>query len=322
MKTDNGCVAFQSGAPPNKGGTFSNNIVDGSDRTGTSGSNAVCYGIYHDWPDEIQNNVFQDLVNPLVGGANSDGHSEVSGNLINNCLSSAGGANHNNCVESFFGGTVYIHDNVINMNNPNNAGETMFLGTAGETDYIWNNIIYNITGNGPETEFRDGTVSQYWYNNTIVNIVGGNCIGSTGSDAASHVTVINNHCIGGGLPSNGGVYSASNNITQSAAQADSNSSPHFDQYTSLQAFVYGPVVTTNSTVGAGANLTTGASWPPFSTNSTNYACIAESVNGVMQVVCPAKGAVGRPTSGPWDVGAYLLTGQAPDAPTNLQASVQ
>ena len=327
MTVDNGCVAFQLGAPPNTGGNFSNNVIDGSDRTGTSGANGVCYGIYHDWPAVIKNNVFRQLVNPLVGGVNDGGTVEIGGNLFDTCLSSAGGANHNNCLESFFGGTVYIHDNVVNMNNPNNAGETAFLGDAGEVDYVWNNIFYNITGNAPETEFRNGAVTQYWYNNTFVNTVGGSCLGATGSPSAGTAVIVkNNHCIGGGMPSSGGVYTASNNLTETISQATGNSSPHFDQYTSSETYVYSPLASTNSTIGAGANLTSGASWPSgYSTSDTSYGCTAKTVSGVVQSVCSGRTALDRPSSGAWDVGAYLFSGsaaQGPQPPTNLQAAVQ
>jgi hypothetical protein len=325
LSTDN-CVVFQTGGQPNIGGTFSNNVLDGSDRIGTSGSFGVCYGIYHDWPSVIKNNVFRDLVNSLVGGVNSGGVAEISGNLIDTCISSQGAANHANCLESFFGGTVYIHDNIINQDNANNEGEVAFLGSGGETDYVWNNIFYNITGNAPETEFRNGTLSQFWYNNTFVNIVGGTCLGATGSNTSSTVVVKNNHCIGGALPTNGGAYTVSNNLTQTSTQANANSSPHFDQYTVSQFPVFDPVASTNSTVGAGQNLTSQATGNLAGlTNATNYACTQQTVSGVVQAVCPGRTSVARPASGSWDVGAYQFsssTVQAPQPPRSLQATVQ
>jgi hypothetical protein len=195
----------------------------------------------------------------------------------------------------------------------------MFIGDGGETDYVWNNVIYNITGNAPETEFRNGTVTQYWYNNVFMNAVGGFCLGSTGSAGSSRVFVKNNHCIGGALPSNGGAYTVSNNLTQTISQAASQG------YTTSGSYFYAPQDGSGSTVNTGANLTTGASWPSgFPTSDTVYSCTLQTVNRVIQSVCPARKALARPTSGAWDVGAYLFASSVagPQPPAGLTAYVQ
>ena len=44
-----------------------------------------------------------------------------------------------------------------------------------------------------------------------------------------------------------------NNLQQTTAQADANSSPKFDQYTASETYSYSPVATANSTVAAGQN---------------------------------------------------------------------
>jgi hypothetical protein len=167
-------------------------------------------------------------------------------------------------------------------------------------------------------------MSLHFWNNTIVN-PSYNCFEWVSGFGGSFnvVYIENNDCISGAGLSNSGfaakATTINNNVTQTAAQANSNSSPQFDQYSLSEAYVYSPLASTNSTVGAGTNLT--SVWPSsFSTNDAGYACSEQTVNGVMQSVCPGRSTTNsRGTS--WDAGAYQF-GSGPNPPSGLAASVQ
>jgi hypothetical protein len=117
----------------------------------------------------------------------------------------------------------------------------------------------------------------------------------------------------------------STSLGQTHAQANANSSPHFDQYNASQTFVYSPVAATNSTVGAGVDvssfcsaLTTAAVSDPSLAdaaiacgNDTHYACIYITSNHT--VSCPARTALPWPTVR--DDGAYHQGGSPPQAAT-------
>jgi hypothetical protein len=307
---------------------FTNGVIDGTDATGASPAGGTCYAFYTALPS-ITNTVIHGaasgsatngLANGIVGGPAS-GVMTLSGNLIYNIIESNAGS-HPNCVEMGGGATYYIHDNVIHDCN----GETMFNGSGGEVDYVWNNLFYNVLGNAPEYDVRSGTGTVHWWNNTIEVPAATYCLGQTGSGSESG-DMTNNHCIvgsGGTLTTTTGL-TLKTNLQQSQAQANANSSPHFDQYTLSEAFVFSPLASTNSTVGAGTNLTGSCSGASVGLCSDNlYACTEGTVNGVVQSVCPARTVNPRPSTGAWDIGAYLYGGDsaaAPNPPTGLNASV-
>lgn len=242
---------------------------------------------------------------------------------------------HPNMFESIgagiFGtsGVFYYHDNYTH--NTSN-GEGFQVGNPNETDYAWNNV-WDMTpnragNNGPQVPQQGGTSnwSLYFWNNTV--IWGTGCIVE---DSGSHGTAVdnyyfqNNHCINDGKITNNTVAGA---LAPSGAHANSNnlgmttSTATSQGYTSGETFVYSPSTGTDSTVGAGADLS--ASWPSgFSTADTTYACSKQTVSGVIQPVCPARAANARASS--WDIGAYqFAAGGAtpPNPPTALSYSIQ
>jgi hypothetical protein len=321
------CILIQG---PYLGGTSSNdvykyNVIDGSDRTGTSGTTGACYVFYTSYSGvKILNNVIRYVVNPFVGYSASG--SEIGGNLIEYGLVSVGGS-HCNMVETE-GGTFWIHDNIF-RNFQCAGGETLWVGNAAnEVDYVWNNVIYNL--NAAQTvnagEHVTGIQVYYW-NNTVVPPSGATCLASDMA-AGGSITLYaqNNHCITTASNaidpsfSNYGTVTNTNNLLQTPAQADADATTHFDQYTPLQTYANSPVVSTNSTVGQGTNLT--SLWPNgYPTNDAQYGVAEQTINGVVQAV------LGRPTnprSGTWDIGAYEFGSQGlpPNPPTALQAVVQ
>jgi hypothetical protein len=321
-----GSCAFFAGDGGASNNLVTNTVMDGSDRTGATpdgnGDTGTCYAFYPDMPN-VKNSVIHDLANGIVGHANYT--IEVGNNLIYNIVFSNNGS-HPNAIEIGDGNTHYFHDNVIHDANGETFNLTPASGVA-EVDWVWNNLFYRIIGNPPETGGLNSTFTAHWFNNTIANL----CDAKTGSCTESGLVcfsavnfasqiVTNNHCISGSLGASGSTLTT--NLQQSSTQADANSSPHFDQYTSSETYAYSPTASSNSTVGAGTNLA--SSWPAgFSTNETSYACTQQAVNGVVQAVCPTPTSNTRGAT--WDVGAYQFSSsqtQAPQAPTDLTATVQ
>jgi hypothetical protein len=126
---------------------FQYDIIDGSDRTGSSGANGVCYAFYTSYVGvKVLNSVIRYVVNPFVvyTGSSSASGMEIGGNLIEYGLVSIGGS-HCNMIETE-GGYFYIHDNVI-RNTQCGADEVLWVANAAnEVDYVWNNLIYGLDG--------------------------------------------------------------------------------------------------------------------------------------------------------------------------------
>ena len=116
--------------------------------------------------------------------------------------------------------TFYIYDNVIHDTGASNHTECESIityGSRGETDYVWDNVLYNLGGNPIDIDARAQNGSPptafYAWNNSMTggfNGPGGNgsgdppyplnsnqpCFGSAGSPASEAIVVIqNNLCI-------------------------------------------------------------------------------------------------------------------------------
>jgi len=338
---DNGgnCVIFGSNYGGSSNILYQYNIVDGSDRTGMGSPGNTTGGTCDTWYTSQQGaKMLSNVVHDVVNGWLPTTGSEFGGNLVYNVLTT-NYVNHCNAIETLGGGTYYIHDNVIHNENGGCAGgETMMIGNGSETDYVWNNVIYNLTNStgtmappiAPQGPSSGNSI--YMWNNTIVVPVGQTnaCLAWSGQGSGtifSTINMQNNHCITSGSyaldPSlaNYTTTTVNNtNLVQTPKQADADSSPHFDEYTSSETYAYSPVASTNSTVGAGTNLA--SSWVSgFSTNDTSYGCTYDS--SVQTVSCPARAANTRPQSAPWDIGAYEFNAQdpPPNPPTGLTATV-
>lgn len=235
---------------------------------------------------------------------------------------------HPNCIETLSlatgTGTYHIHDNRV---HDAYGCEGLQIGNPGETDYVWNNIWYNMTvvgANGPQVPQSLTPVAMYFWNNTIVVPRWSGCI----TDAAHGYTwsgpfqSINNLCIN----------TAGSNSSQSSTHTNPVSAPTAvlipntglttstatsDGYTNAQPFVYSPTSAGSPSVGAGINLT--SRWPAgFTTVDSHIICTEQTISGVVQSVCTGT-ANTRPGSGAWDVGAYEFTGSVtptPSAPIN------
>jgi hypothetical protein len=217
--------------------------------------------------------------------------------------------------------------------------------SASTTDYIFNNLIYDV---GSMEYFNVGQNSQgnqgrlNVFNNTFETTTAQAQLGCATTGFAHPSTFANNHYIndaasqyGTGCTTSGQITFVNDSLKQTHAQANANAkSPHFDPYTTSQAFAFSPVASTNSTVGAGTNeqsfcTTMLASSDPLiqvagaaCQSDTTYACSYYAQNHT--VSCPSRNNVARPASA-WDIGAYQFSSAqagGPNPPTGLTASVQ
>jgi hypothetical protein len=246
---------------------------------------------------------------PCVGsqGDGSGAVGELSGNLLHDCgypwpapNSGVHGdviqADKNNSGGDTSAGTLSIHDNVIydTGRDSTNECESMLIGNPGETDYVWNNVVYNLQGNGigfpQDGGYARGTAMYVW-NNTLV---GGGSAGSfsygstcvSGSGSWSAVVIQNNYCVANAAAFNapsGAV--VDHNVVRTKAQADT------DRMTaSTTPYAFYPTAGA-PTIGVGVNLTS-------------------SCTGVAARLCADTTYAGtrtthaRTASGAWDVGAY------------------
>jgi hypothetical protein len=274
-------------------GVFDNSDGDGVSGGGTQSFNSM-YSIYKAMTNAIK---------PYSNG-------EIGGNLITGITNSFDGVTHENCIETIQAqgtGIYYIHDNVITGNV---ECEGLQVGNSGETDYVWNNI-WNSSGagnNGPQVPQSSPSGSMYFWNNTVA---GGwpYCIQNAGHGSAFTGTfwAANNHCINSSSAITDGSFTAgtltiANNVGMTPALAATQG------FANTQYFQFSPTSLTNSTFGAGANLT--SSWPTgtspsggtFSTNDSTYAAQEEIINGVVQAVAPTRTSQVRPLTGAWAAG--------------------
>jgi hypothetical protein len=314
------------GAPP--GETLVNNIVDfygdsdpGGQRLTLGGFWNVAYNVFRGYTTAIPNTVhiFHDN---LVEYFLEDGHSNL---FETNDLT----------------GTNPIYNNVfrhIENNVTSGGGVAFWWGPAsGATDYFFNNLVYDV---GPLEYFNMGgnALTQVKgnyvvFNNTFQSNANQPVLRCTGYTNGT-IADTNNHYIDDDSSYILGPCSTLTSTTplvQTNAQAASNVSMHFDQYTASETYGYSPVVSTNSTVVAGTNeysgycsalSTAGLNAAATACQSgTTYACAYNTSNHTVN--CSAPTVVARPSSGAWDVGAYEFNAQnpPPNPPTGLSAVV-
>lgn len=249
----------------------------------------------------------------------------VPGEIAYNDIHNIGvviGSVHPNCIETAGNGTFtwFIHDNnVHDMTGTHEQCETLQIGNTGETDYVWNNLFYNL-GGADIMRFPQGSgkspIALYFFNNTFVSSPSNVCgdVGTNGGSWSLAFVMVNNHCIptltpGGtsqsqlmisGAVSGATTITFTHNVVQSAATATAAG------YTASQTpYVYFPINGSATTVGAGTNLTGTSTFPSgFTTNDTSYACSQQTISGVVQSVCPSRAQNARPATGSWDSGVY------------------
>jgi hypothetical protein len=245
------------------------------------------------------------------------------------------GGNHPNCIETIGGivgsGNFYIHDNWIHgmPNSPTEQCETLQVGNTGETDYVFNNVWCCHIGGGDVAQFPQNNqpnVNGLYFINNVWEEDLGNGVCANASNATSWLNafvMVNNFCLVPNAP-NGTTQSQklmsgstitspstlvfSNNIVEQISVANGHGC------IATSTFPYMPSVGCQDTVGIGSNLTA-TYWPGgFSTNDTTLACLEQTVNGVVQSVCPRRTSNSRPSSGAWDSGPYEFLNAKPNPP--------
>jgi hypothetical protein len=213
---------------------------------------------------------------------------------------------------------AYIYNNVIHDFAAGSGGfYPNICGTAANATYLWNNVVYNnFAGGNSDIQIdpygaSSGCGKFYIWDNTLevpaatsaaaIRIVNrGFAIGT--------LVVQNNHFVtdSGALDTGAGAQTLTNNYntTQTNAQASAQG------YASTETYAYSPTGSTSATVGTGANLTSSCSTIASLCSDTPYAV---RLDPATNTVIAARGMNARPSSGPWDTGAYLYSG-APAPP--------
>jgi len=307
------------------GSAIHDNVIDGSDSPNLDFMGGILHGV------SVYNNVIRYVYNGFNGVVN-----DFHGNLVEyNYIATSG--DHCNMVfpqNVYSGTTLWLYNNVV---RDKQCGTTVFtLANANNTNlvaYQYNNVLYDNQAAGGNDGLGSGghdpTGIYYDYNNTVVSTT--NCFGNGEAPATKSTTNFeNNHCVaptvcvstGTTCKNLGGNLQQAIGTTcgQSPTQTDANCSANFDQYTASATYAYSPVASTNTTVGAGNNLTSLCSGNLAALcNDTTYATY-DSVNHVVVM----RATVGRPGgSAAWNIGAYQYAqqGPPPNPPTALTAVV-
>ncbi len=132
-------ILGSTNSPYLSGSVIESNIADNTDGDKVSGE--FLYAIEGTIAQNVVKNVANGILPIGPGGI-------VAANNIGPVNTSFDPSTHENGIElvaagSSNTGTWYIHDNVIH----DGVGESSMIGNNGETDYVWNNIIYNWSGN-------------------------------------------------------------------------------------------------------------------------------------------------------------------------------
>jgi hypothetical protein len=285
---------FGSTNPPYQGQSVVQNSVfyGASSTTNSAGGGILCFG-------NIKNNVMHDLAGMLY----PCGHGEIGGNVLYDCgypsFPTGATNDHADALQiDAANGTFYIHDNVIHDTGADDAHgnecESSFLGNPGETDYYWNNVLYNLRGNAVGlTQNVDGTqgVAAYFWNNTIEGgqDFSGYCFREGHTGKYTTIVIENNHCItDAGRPDDPALSATTKTVDHNATQTPAQASAQ--GYSPGSSFAYAPAAGSTATIGAGADLSS------LCSGALTGLCSSTSYGSAL---APA----GRPT-GAWDIGAY------------------
>jgi hypothetical protein len=213
----------------------------------------------------------------------------------------------------------YIHD----VGSGSGAIYALPYYSVNTTIYIFNNIVRNTKWLGAVNIDTDGGTAAsvgrvYIWNNTFQVGPDGNGFDgvrvTTGSGRPPLNTLVmqNNHSVNDNSFWGGGSvvsFTNNSNLLHSNAQATAAG------YTALQPFVYAPSSVSSPTINSGINLSSQCATVPALCSDTAY-----GARVVAHIVSwPARPVMARPSSGPWDIGAYKwTTGGTLPPPTNLR----
>jgi hypothetical protein len=295
----------------NSGSRLTGSVIDGSSDKGVSGE--ALYAI-----PLADNNIIKNMSNGLIPQEDAVIHDNIIG-PINQSFDSS---DHENCIEPDgpYGGVTthtYIFNNVMHdctavgvlaAGNGSNNGSSVY--------YVWNNVYWVGSVSSPPIPIQfsavgtGGANAAYAWNNTIYGGGSTDCFRFLSQGGSWSVADLkNNHCISdvGLVYTAGGAQSptTTTNVTQGTSVAGSQG------FSISETFALAPTSPTNSTVKAGTNLSSQA------TGSLATMASDTSYGGT-------RTTISRPTSGAWDVGAYMFGASivgAPTPPTNVKVLV-
>lgn len=295
----------------NAGSRLTGSVIDGASDGGVSGE--ALYAI-----PLADNNIIKNMSNGLIPQEDAVIHDNIIG-PINQSFDST---DHENCIEPDgpYGGVTthtYIYNNVMHdctavgilaAGNGSNSGSSVY--------YVWNNVYWVGASSSPPIPIQfsavgtGGANAGYAWNNTIYGGANTACfrfLSQGGSWAVADLK--NNHCISdvGLFYSSGGAQSptTTSNVTQSTSVAASQG------FTGSGTYAFSPASTSSSTVKAGTNLSSQAA------GNLSLLSTDTSYGG-------KRTTNSRPSSGPWDAGAYMFgtsAAGAPSPPTNVKVLV-
>jgi hypothetical protein len=326
--------AFTGGVIGSIGDTVIQNVVDFSDSD--PGGQQLCFGGFWNTAYNVFRYTDSCLPNPMHVF-----HDNLYEYFFEN--------GHSNMIESNdTGGTVAVYNNVFrHVENlvTSDGGVGLWFGPAsGTTDYIFNNLMYdvgnleylNIGGVGLTHIYGD----YVFFNNTFQ------------SNKAQPILRCHNYSIGGVIDVNNHYIDDQNpylgpcsTLTTMTPLILTNAKAKAYGYTSASPYAYQPTSadcngkpdSSTCTIGNGTNkqsycsnlLTAASSDPSLSdaalacANDTPYACTY--VTSTHSISCPARTVVARPRSTAWNMGAFESTGtqaNAPNPPSNLTVVLQ
>src|ERR1700674_823249 len=303
-------VAGRVSSPFNAGSQVTGSVFDG---TGATDSGEAVYAV-----QMADNNIVKNMSNGILPNVNAIVHDNTVGPIN----TSFDATNHENCFEPIglpagVTSTEYFYNNIwhdcaaVGILTQGGAASTGI-----EKVWLWNNVAWIGSTSSPPIPFQFDTVSAFngscevhMYNNTIYAGSGQQCAPTVnrGNGPLSVLDVQNHHCITDRSPTmdftlNATTYTNANNTNMGTATAIGQG------YNASETYAYSPTLITNSTVGAGANLSTLVTGSLSSLqNDTTY-------GGIRSTIARPGG------SSAWDTGAYQW-GSEPAPPTNLQGIV-
>ncbi len=331
--------AFNGGGQLDTNITITTTIVDGSDTvlTTCTGGNTTCgaiaaifnsgatitYSYFNDVSDGcvgefplVHDNVFQNILEPFDNEAHPNGcESLTDGNSSGGATSSIGLVFYNNIVRHTANGVVNVWS----------------APAFSRTSYLFNNVVYDAPANVFDiaNPLSNCCGSAVVVNNTIEcgpdSDPTSTCTGTASDLILSGTAFENNHFITSTSDyldcsaTSGSCGTASNNVPQSKSTANGQG------YSSSETYAFSPTASSNSTVGAGTNLTSicniSSVLAPLCSDTT-YAVTENTSNTAYPVIVTnARTTNPRPATGAWDAGAYEFASTTPPtAPSALLAT--
>jgi hypothetical protein len=309
-------------------------VVDGTD------SSQDCCNAISSW---VEYNNYIAYVDNAAFGERSLFHD----NVITHMVVTFGGVVHGNCIHLFGGQSLneLIYNNYVSCLNTGTSDE-MFLieETGGAVVYAFNNVMV-MDGHGSGFEIKNPNTNFLFQNTQECGpdpSTGATCIQMSGG---STTTASNNFAVTTNANSNT-VTNSSGNLSAAPVAPKTCSAGAQNLYGGTQ--ICAPVGSGNGT----GNLNISQTYPFAPLDSTAAATVGTApgnsalcatvagINGAAGAAClsdttlgiaydatnhtvsfPARTPVQRPTSGPWQIGAYESGQTPPSPPTGLSAVV-